>query len=159
MKNLFSIVMITMLLSISVFGQWTTNYNPEVKSEKSGLELTFTGTLDTAGQTYATLTSNMFSIADFDSKEYISGYYYFNAPAGAPKIYVNWMGSEDNTNFVLVSQIVDTTVSETRTYFSTNLSNVRPKYNKIVLENVSAGRDNSAFTVKLNLPEKEPALK
>jgi hypothetical protein len=156
--NLKTFVLMTamiILLSIQAFPQWTSNFNPKDEKGMGGQTLVFTGTLDTAAQTYDDLTSNTFSIEDFDANAYISGFYYFNAPVGAPLIYVNWMGSEDNTNFTLVEQIVDTTASETRTYFSTTLGYKRPKYNRLVIENASTGRDNAAFNVTLRLPSRD----
>lgn len=149
MKKLFSIIVLTLVLATSVFAQFTTGFNPEVKSEKSYLEITCKGVLDTAAGTYDSLASRVFSLADFDAGAYFTVYHKFTSATGAPNCLVDLYGSMDNTNFVLIEQLVDTTTSETATFAATTLSYKRALYYKLVIEQVASGRDNTAFDVRL----------
>lgn len=154
----FATVVIAILLFASVsYAQFTSGYNPKIRTSGNIMELTFTGTLDSTGGTYNALTSNQFEIPEFSSLEYMSGSYEFYCAAGAPKIFVDLLGSNTPTSFntfsavtyPLVAQIIDTTTSETRTNFASVFGNIRTKYYKLYVKNADPGRDNAKFEIIL----------
>lgn len=149
MKRFTLVFALFAILSLNVFAQFTTGYNPETKTSKSALLLTFAGVLDTAAGTYDSLASQVFSLEDFDGEGYFTFYKKFTSTAGSPNILVDLYGSFDNSTYTLVEQLQDTTTSETATFTAKNLSNARAKYYKLVIEQVASGRDNSTFDVRI----------
>ena len=159
MKSLFVLFGLFLLLSCSTFAQFTKN--AESNLHDNGATWTFTGSLDTLGGADSSLTSKAFSMDDYDGdgNNYFSYEYVFTSATGAPKIYVDLYGSEDNSHFVKLTQIIDTTTSETRAYGAFNLSGVRATHYKLLLQQVAAGRDNSAFEFILKATQKDPPVR
>ena len=154
MKSLksFVIVIAILLFTSGTFAQWTTNYNPSVKVNGEYLELRLKGQLDSTNTgSYTTLTSQVFEYGDFSSLEYVNGAYDNATASGgktAGKIYVNLQGSNDNSNFTTLAQIIDTTTGVAYTNITaTTMSNLRPKYGRVVVGNAATGGDNCTFDV------------
>lgn len=147
-----------LLISFVSFGQFV--LNPESRTDNAGLWLKYTGTLDTADGTYDSLLTNMFSLEDYDqSGTYFPYMYTFTSAAGAPNCLIDLYGSNDNTTYILLEQLVDTTTTETKTAGATNFSNKRFKYYKFGIEQVASGRDGTTFEFYFGSPAKDPALK
>ena len=156
MKGFILTMLLAAMLSVSTFGQWTTN--AAVERSNSELVVSFVGVLDTVAGTYDSLRSATFSLEDYDGADYFTLYYSFVAPACAPKFHVNLWTSEDNVTFVDHTQIIDTSVSETSTWTAFQMSNTRAKYYQLSMEQVATGRDDVAFTVKIRAIIKDPAV-
>jgi len=157
-RQLLTTILMVLLISFVSFAQFT--LNPTRRGDNAGLWLNYTGTLDTAAGTYDSLLTNMFSLEDYDyTGTYFPFEYTFTSTTGAPNILVDLYGSMDNSTYILVEQLVDTTTSETETASATNLSNKRFKYYKLGFEQVASGRDNSTFDFWFGSPQKDPALK
>ena len=153
-KFIFALMLIMSTLTLAQFTS-----DAVISRNNSGVTVTFAGTLDTLTQTYDSLMSGSFTLEDFDESNYLTVYYDFESTAGSPKALVDLYYSEDNSTFTNVTQLVDTTTSETPTWTATNLSYVRPAYYKLVVEQVAAGRDGTTFTIKLRYPAKEASVR
>lgn len=155
-RSLLFATIFLILFSVTSFSQWTSGYNPKVKTSGDYTELQFKGQVDSTGGTYVALTSNVFEIGDWSSLEYMTGSYVFTkSGSGAPNIFVNYYGSNDPTQtYPLIEQIVDTTNSETYSVFDTVLGNTRAKYGKLYVKNGASGRDNSTFDIILRFKSK-----
>ena len=152
-KTLFSILMVV-LMAFTVNAQWTTGYNPEYSFEKTGGILTFKCTLDSAGGTSDSLISRVFSLEDFDGVEHITVYHLFTT-TGTPNVMVDLYGSMDNSNFVLIKQVIDTTTSELAVFAADSLNNIRAKYYKAIFENLQASDSTVTVDVRFLLPKRD----
>lgn len=159
MKRLAVLTLTIFLVVFSlVQAQWTTNGSRYATDSK--LTIYYQGTLDSATQTYATLNSNRFSLEDYDvSGTYFSLNYKFTSTPGAPMCFVNLYGTDDGgTTSVLITQIVDTSNSESSLSATTNFAN---RFNEYFLrfQQVAPGRDGTTFKAWFQAPAKDPALK
>lgn len=150
-----------LLISFVSFAQFT---SITTRAEESQLLLHWTGSLDSAGGTTDSLRTPLFELADYDRSLIVFCYEYTftSSPDTIPNACVNLFGSNDNSTWTLMEQLVDTTTSETATTGTTSFSNKRYRYYKIDFEAVDYDDENADdfdFDFWFISPEKDPALK
>lgn len=156
-RTLFTIALLLTFV-VGLQAQWTSNYYPQVKTTGDFVEYRLKGQLDsTLTGSYTSLTSGIVEPGDFSSLEYISGSYDNATATGktAGKIYCNLQGSNDNSGWVTLAQIIDTTTGVAYAHFpATALSNIRTKYWRFVIGNAATGGDNCTFDIIARIKRK-----
>lgn len=158
MKRTLLTIALLLTMFVSIQAQWTSNYYPQVRTTGDVVELRFKGQLDSTNTgSYTSLTSGLVEPGDFSSLEYISGSYDNATATGktAGKIYCNLQGSNDNSGWVTLAQIIDTTTGVAYAHITaTTLSNVRTKYWRFVIGNAATGGDNCTFDIIVRFKRK-----
>jgi hypothetical protein len=157
MKTLKLFFLTFLLFAVSIVNaQWTTNAN--VDQNKSGYTITFVGTADSLGGTYATMYSNLFSFDDFDGANTAGFSYKLGAPAGSPKLTIKLIGSNTTTtsaSMIVLGTIADSATTTTETFSSLNLTAMHAKYLRLKITSVTTGRANPTFSVWTILPKRD----
>ncbi|MHB8842420.1 MAG: hypothetical protein ACYC56_11670 [Candidatus Aquicultor sp.] len=158
MKKVIGFIIVGLLMAVSsVSAQWATNYNARVTPTKQYLEIYFSGTLDSTGQTYGSLTSNVFSLADYDGVADIDYHYLITNALGSPDVKITLLHSDlDQTAANMVATVLKDTIkteSELSSYLS--LQGVRAKYYRLKIESLATGRDGSIFKIMFILPKRD----
>jgi len=154
--KLFSLVFLLMIIPLTLNAQWTNNARTQVKGV-SGLELSFTGTMDTTAGTYATLTSNLFALSDYDGVTDLEYSYYVVCAAGAPKVKITLLHSNETTtaSSMIATVLQDSIETETETFTYKALQGIRSKYYRLKLESIAGGRDAAVFSLYFTLPKRD----
>lgn len=157
MKKIFLLgTLFLVLLSFSITkAQWSVNVGR--LDTKYGLELDFAGTMDSTGQTYGTLTSNIFDLSGFDGVTDINYGYLVTNTSGAPKVKVTLLHSDfTSTAASMVATVLqDSIKTETEVNTFQALQGIRAKYYRLKLESLAGGRDASVFKIKFILPKRD----
>ena len=124
---------------VGVNAQFDSGY-PTLVRGNSGLEILIEATMDTTSGSYDSLATEWIDISDFDATlEYAQLYSLFDADGhqDTVSVLIDLYGNESPswTGAVSITQILDTTISSSATYTASTLSNKRPKYISLVLEN------------------------
>lgn len=157
MKRLFAVLAMFFLLVTVVSAQWTTNAKI-IKNSQSGWIAQFAGAADSVGQTYATMTSNMFSLEDFDSNDSLEFSYTFTSALGSPKLTLALYGSDVNqapASMVLLKTFVTGATAETETLGSFAFGGIRARYLALKVTAVALGRPDQTFVVFLKAPKRD----
>ncbi len=158
-KIYFVVIALGLFFStVVVNAQWTKN--AVAYPTKSGLEIYFTGQNDSTGQTYGTLTSNVFTMADYDGVADIEYTYHFTNALGAPKAKVTLLHSDETqvAGSMIATVLIDSCKTEVEAHTYKALQGIRAKYYRLKVESLDgyqAGRDNTVFFLLFTLPKRD----
>jgi len=139
MKKILLTLFLTFCMVVGIYGQFDSGY-PSLVRGNSGLEILIEATMDTTSGDNDSLVTEWYDISDFDGTlEYTQLYSLIEADGtdDTVSVLIDLYGNESPswTGAVSITQILDTTTSSSATYTASTLSNKRPKYISLVLEN------------------------
>lgn len=154
MKKILSTILMALLFVTIVNAQWTTN--AVAYPTKSDLKIKFEGTLDTLGQTYATLTSNPFSLEDYDGVTDLE-YSYLVSHSGNVKLKVTLLRSDYTitAGSMLSTVLQDSIKIKTESGSYQALQGIRKSAYRLKVESLAGSRDGATFKITLKSPKRD----
>ena len=157
MKRTFLAVFITLAFIFTAQAQFTNNAKV-ISNGNNHCVIEWTGTLSDYGGTYASITSNSFSLVDYDAEPYFTYYTKFLSSDSLPKVTVILQRSEDNSTFTATTVSTDTLsagdTTETAHWVAKTFGNARSTYYKLNVKQLdqvagsSAGAEGTTFTIR-----------
>ena len=154
MKRIFLTLLTVLLFATIANAQWTTN--AVAYPTKSDLKIKFEGTLDTLGQTYATLTSNPFTLDDYDGVTDLE-YSYLLSHSGNVKVKVTLLRSEYTitAGSMLSTVLQDSIKIKTESGSYQALQGIRKSAYRLKVEALAGSRDGATFKITLKSPKRD----
>lgn len=141
MKKIILILFSILLMSVSVLGQSSFQVNGAYKEFEGSKNYTFTGTIDSVGDT---LTSGNFDLTSFNS--YTAGISLNGGTLATQKVSAYWLGSWDNVTYSVIDTILLSDSSLTLIIQNLNVNGDFAPYNKINIIS-ETGNDSTQFSI------------
>lgn len=148
MKRIFFSILFVVVLTVSIFPQFTNNATTDSRGE--GLVVRFDGTIDSV----TTLFSKTFSLNSYDDESFYS---YpltitkaYKSVSGVPKVTTTIQGSIGDSAWVTIDTIGAVADSSELTGFATyNLNNAKYPDYRIVVKGEAKNRKDTSFRIRV----------
>lgn len=151
------LLLVLMLFASIISAQFTSNAEVRrLNLGQSGIEVYFAGELDSVGGTYATLTSRVFDLTDYDGVDSLEISYLFGSTLGTSKVTVVLLGSDySTTTGVSLDTLVNASTSEVENHATVYWNGKKAKYYWLKFNAIATGRPDMTFKAYIKSPKRD----